>query len=71
MKIRPGVTQRTSGDRPILITLLIAVVVLLANPELVSAQSPLEEVERLTRLGSTEQARAILLELREKERIEA
>ncbi|HCW78840.1 MAG TPA: hypothetical protein DG084_06945 [Gemmatimonadetes bacterium] len=71
MKIRPGVTQRTSGDRPILITLLIAVVVLLANPELVSAQSPLEEVERLTRLGSTEQARAILLEWWEKDRIEA
>ncbi|HBU57583.1 MAG TPA: hypothetical protein DEB33_07485, partial [Gemmatimonadetes bacterium] len=71
MKIRPGVTQRTSGDRPILITLLIAVVVLLANPELVSAQSPLEQVERLTRLGSTEEARAILLEWWENDRIEA
>ena len=71
MRIRLGVTERTSAEQTILVAVLIAVALVSGSPKIVSAQSSLEQVERLTRLGRTEEARAVLLEWWEEDRIEA
>ncbi|MBK92692.1 MAG: hypothetical protein CME27_09710 [Gemmatimonadetes bacterium] len=71
MRIRLGVPERTSAEHTILVAVLIAVVLVSASPQIVSAQSSLEQVERLTRVGRTEEARAVLLEWWEEDRIEA
>ena len=72
MKIRMVVSHSTSGMRSILIPIYIAVLSASVNPHLVFAQSPtLEQVERFTSLGKTEEARVVLLEWWENDRIEA
>ncbi|MAM02383.1 MAG: hypothetical protein CMH51_02350 [Myxococcales bacterium] len=71
MRTRLEAPKRTSAGQKILVAVLISIVLVSANPQLVSAQSSLEQVERLTRLGRTEEARAALLEWWENDRIEA
>ena len=72
MKIKMGGSHWTGGTQSILIPIVFVVVSALANPHLVSAQSStLEQVERFTRLGKTEEARAALLAWWENDRIDA
>ena len=69
--VRSDATMRSRVGVWMAVVTMLAGSTLLLTPEPVSAQSGLEQVERLTRLGRTEEARAALLDWWDNERGDA